>query len=188
MNFPKGYSADEFWELVHRPENSAKRIELIEGVIYENPLAGFEQGLISGNCLGYVGMHVRQHDLGRVTTAGTGYLIAASPDGKDTILAPDVGFVAKARIPADKLQKYLPLAPDLAVEMVSPNDTAAEIHAKVNKYLQYGARAVWVAYPDTKTVVVHTASGAQTLAEMDTLDGGDVLPGFTLPVRDIFAF
>ena len=73
------------------------------------------------------------------------------------------------------------------MEIVSPNDTADDIHAKVNLYLRYGTRVVWVAYPATRTVVVHTASGARTLGEDDALDGGDVLPGFTLPIREIFA-
>ncbi|MCC6804941.1 MAG: Uma2 family endonuclease, partial [Anaerolineae bacterium] len=91
------------------------------------------------------------------------------------------------RLPAETVRQYGRLAPDLAVEVVSPNDRAAEIHAKVNKYLHYGTRMVCVVYPATRTVVVHTASGAQTLAEADTFDGGDVLPGFLLPLRDLFA-
>jgi Uma2 family endonuclease len=122
-----------------------------------------------------------------VTAAETGYIVHTNEAGTATILAPDVGFIAKARVPREPVRSYLHLAPDLAVEVVSPNDSASEIHVKVNKYLQYGTRAVWVAYPETHTVAVHTASGAKTLTESETLDGGDILPGFTLPVREIFS-
>jgi Uma2 family endonuclease len=122
-----------------------------------------------------------------VTAAETGYIVHTNEAGKDTLLAPDVGFIAKARVPAEAIHSYAHLAPDLAVEVVAPNDSASEIHAKVNNYLQYGTHAVWVANPETHTVVAHTPNGAKTLGENDTLDGGDVLPGFTLPVREIFS-
>jgi Uma2 family endonuclease len=184
----KYISAEEFWEIAHLPENANKHMELIDGIVYETPLFGFEHGVIAANCTGFIGIHVRANDLGRVTMAGTGYIIHSDDAGKDTILAPDVGFIAKARASTVPSRKFAPLAPDLAVEVVSPNDAASEIHAKVNKYLQYGTRAVWVAYPETHTVVVHTPDGAKTLGENEILDGGDILPGFTLPVRDIFLY
>lgn len=180
-------SAEAFWELAHLPENADKHLELIEGVVYEMPPAGFEHGKRTGNFFGFVWTYVRAHDLGIVTAAETGFLVHTDADGKNTILAPDVGFVAKARIPVEPIYQFARLAPDLAVEVVSPNDRADQIHAKVNRYLQYGTRMVCVVYPSTKTVEVHTAAGARTLAENDVFDGTDVLPGFTLPIRDIFA-
>jgi len=183
----KWINAEEFWEIAHLPENADKHMELIEGVIYEMPPAGEEHGNDAGNFFGFIWTYVRANDLGRVTAAETGYIVYTDANGKDTILAPDVGFIAKARASTLPSRKYAGLAPDLAVEMVSPNDKAEEIHAKVNKYLQYGTRLVWVAYPETQTVVVHTASGAQTLSETDTLEGGDVLPGFKLLIREIFS-
>jgi len=183
----KWISADEFWEIAHLPENADKHMELIEGVIYEMPPAGYEHGADAGNFFGFIWNHVRANDLGRVTAAETGYVVYTDASGKDTILAPDVGFIAKARVPTEGVRKYAHLAPDLAVEMVSPNDKAEEIHAKVNQYLKYGTRLVWVAYPETRTVVVHTPSGAQTLSEDNTLDGGDVLHGFKLLIREIFS-
>ena len=181
---PGWVNSQDFSALAH--QHPDKHMELIAGRVYETPLLGFEHGVIAGNFAGFIGMYVRSHDLGRVTMTGTGYLIHTDDTGKDTLLTPDVGFVAKARVPAASTRSYARLAPDLAVEVVSPNDKAEEIHAKVNKYLQYGTRAVWVAYPETHTVVVHTPEGAKTLSENDVIDGGDVLPGFTLPVRDIF--
>ncbi len=180
--------SDTFWRLAHQPEYVNKRLDLIEGVIYEMPLAGFEQGVVSANLLGLIGIHVRANDLGLLLMTGTGFVVHTDPNGKDTILAPDVGFIAKARIPAEPVKQYAPLAPDLAVEVVSPNDSASDVHVKVNKYLQYGTPVIWVVYPATRTVVVHTAAGAQTLDADDTLDGGDILPGFALRVGDIFSF
>lgn len=181
------YSAEDLWALSHSPQYADKHLELIDGVIYDMPPAGEEHGADAGNFLGFIWTHARANDLGRVTTAETGYILHTDPDGRDVVLAPDVGFIVKARATAEPSRKYVPLAPDLAVEVVSPNDKAEEIHLKVNKYLQYGTRLVWVAYPETHTVVVHTTSGARTLAENDTLDGGDVLPGFTLRVGEIFS-
>ncbi len=179
-------NCDEFSDYAH--QHPDKHMELIDGLVYETPLLGFEHGVIVANFTGFVGIYVRNNHLGRVTGAGTGYLVPADETGKDTILAPDVGFIAKARASAVPSRKYARLAPDLAVEVVSPSDAASEIHAKVNKYLQYGTRAVWVAYPETRTIVVHTPEGAKTLGENDSLDGGDILPGFILPVRDIFTY
>ncbi len=179
---------EAFWELAHQPKNADKRLDLIEGVIYEMPPAGFEYGASGGNLIIDIGSYVRAHDLGMVTAAETGFIVHTDPNGKDTVLAPDVGFIAKLRIPTELTKRYAPLAPDLAVEVVSPNDRAIDVHEKVNKYLQYGTRAVWVVYPTTRTVVVQTVAGAQTLNANDTLDGGDVLPGFTLRVSEIFTF
>jgi Uma2 family endonuclease len=78
-------------------------------------------------------------------------------------------------------------APDLAVEVVSPNDSDKDIARKVREYLQYGTRMVVVVYPDSRKVAVHSPTGRQTLTEDGTLDGGDVLPGLKLAVRDIFS-
>lgn len=183
----KWISVDEFREIAQRPENADLHMELIEGVIYAMPPTGEEHGNDAGNFFGFIWNYVRAHNLGRVTAAETGYIIHTDEDGKNTLLAPDVGFISKARMTLEPARTYVPVAPDLAVEIMSPNDKAADIHLKINKYLQYGTRAVWVAYPDSRSVVVHTTSGAQTLHENEILDGGDILPGFKLRVGEIFA-
>jgi Uma2 family endonuclease len=104
---------------------------------------------------------------------------------------PDVAFVARARQPVLEGVEF-PFAPDLAVEVVSPGDSAAEVLDKVALYLQAGTRLVWTVYPDEETVYVWQAAegGGFHVRKFDresTLDGGDVLPGFTLAVRDLFA-
>jgi Uma2 family endonuclease len=183
------YTAEDLWELSHLPENNGKRFELSEGVLITMSPAGWEHGDTAGNIFGRIWLFVRQHQLGSVTAAETGYILFKNPDpdGKDTVRAPDVGFISAARVPADGLpQQYVPFAPDLAVEVVSPNDDADEIQQKVIEYLKYGTRLVWVFYPKSKTVAVHTPDGSRIIGLDGTLDGGAVLPGFTLAVRDVF--
>jgi len=120
-------------------------------------------------------------DLGYVTGADGGFKLATHKARQ-----PDVGFISKARAP--KLPKKFDIAPDLAVEVVSPDE---DVLKKTNEYFRAGTRLVWAVYTDEKRVYVFrpTESGEahmQTLDLDDTLDGGDVLPGFSLPVRDIF--
>ncbi|MBZ0290616.1 MAG: Uma2 family endonuclease, partial [Anaerolineae bacterium] len=135
-----------------------------------------------------IGNFVEEHDLGYTTTAEAGYVLFQNPDpeGNDTVFAPDVGFIAAERLPDGLPDGYVPFAPDLAVEVVSPNDKAADVQQKIATYLKYGTRLIWVFYPKTQSVVVHTRDGAKTYTIDDTLDGGEVLPGFRLPLRDVF--
>ncbi len=180
------YTVEDLWELSHRPENADKRLQLIEGIIYEMPPTGGEHGGIALDIGSLIRVHVKANDLGYTTAAETGYILFKNPNGKDTVVAPDVGFISKERLPQGLPKGYIPAAPDLAVEVVSPSDSADEIDQKVVLYLRYGTRLVWIWYPKTKTVIAHSASGIQRLDMSDTLDGGDVLPGFKLAVREIF--
>jgi Uma2 family endonuclease len=182
----KLYTAEDLWELSHSREYAEKRLELIEGELIEMSPAGGKHGGLASQMDRLVGNHVDDNDLGYVTAAETGYTLFKNPDGKDTVLAPDVGFVRKDRLPEGLPDGYVPLAPDLAVEVVSPNDSAAEIHNKVMKYLKYGTRLVWVLYFDTESAVAYNASGAQVIDVEGTLDGGDVVPGLKIPMRKLF--
>ena len=99
----------------------------------------------------------------------------------------DIAFVSKGKEHRNRLEfTWYEMGPDLAVEVISPNNKAGDIHLKVMQLLNAGTRLVWLVYPESRTVVVHTASGATTLYENDTLSGGDILPGFELRVGDIF--
>jgi Uma2 family endonuclease len=180
------YTAGDLWALSHLPQNAGKRLELSEGELIEMPPAGGEHGGVALNISHPVWAFVRQHDLGYVTAAETGYILYKNPDGWDTVRAPDVGFVRRARLPDGLPPGYIPFAPDLVVEVVSLNDPADEIQRRVSEYLRYGPTLVWVAYPRTRSVVVHTPEKAVTVDIEGTLDGADVLPGFALPVREIF--
>ena len=174
------YTADEFWETF----GDTKRLELVKGVPVEMSPTGEERGVLS-MWLGYLLLtYVEAHDLGEVTAAECGFVVSRNPD---TVRAPDVGFIAKARLAEPISQRYFPGPPDLAVEVVSPNDTASEIHAKVFDYLRAGTRLVWVIYPQSRTIAVYGPDTPTPFLDTNgTLEGGDVLPGLSLPVREIF--
>jgi len=180
------YSAEDLWVLSHATEYSEQRLELIEGVLVVMSPAGGKHGGLAFELAFAVGGFVKEHDLGYVTAAETGYILFKNPHRGDTVLAPDVGYVRADRLPDGLPDQYIPLAPDLAIEVVSPNDTASEIHDKVTTYLKYGTRLIWVFYPTSKTVAVHTQAGSHTVDADGVLDGGEVLPGFTLKVSQIF--
>lgn len=182
------YTAEEFWELLGQPEYAGRRVELVEGEIREMAPAGGEHGEVAIGIGSLIWSHVQQNRLGRVTAAETGYVLYKNPDpgGRDTVRAPDVGFVSLERAPQPFSEKFVPLAPDLAVEVISPNDGAEAVEEKVLDYLRYGVRQVWLIYPSSKTVVVQTPAEIRRLAAADTLDGGDVLPGFSVRVGEIF--
>ncbi len=109
------------------------------------------------------------------------------------MLAPDIGFIIAARIPPTLPGGFVPFAPDLAVEVVSPGNTKDEIHKKVELYLRYGTRLVWIVDPKRQSIQVYQPNGADNQATVtylgiaNTLDGAAVLPGFTLPLRELFA-
>jgi Uma2 family endonuclease len=182
----KLYSVEEFWEIAHLLENDEMRLELVEGVIHKMPPAGGEHGEIGANLLIEIGTHIRQHQLGHVTTAETGYILFTNESGKPTVRAPDVGYISYARMPDRLPPTYIPLPPDLAVEVVSPNDGAEEIESKINSYLRAGVRMIVFVYPASRIVNVHQGNTITRLSGDDVIDFGDVLPGFSLKVSAIF--
>lgn len=176
-------SAADLWEISHLPDNAGRRFELINGELLEMSPAGGEHGGIAAAILAYVWNFVIPRRLGYVTTAETGYSLTG--DGLN-VVAPDVGFVSMTRL--EKLPPgYIPLVPDLAVEVISPNDRAGDVQKKVLKYLEVETPLLWLVYPESRTVVVHANRQVTTLGVDDTLDGGTILPEFTLAVHDIFA-
>jgi Uma2 family endonuclease len=181
------YTADDLLVLSHSPEYSEMRLELSDGeLIIMSPASG-SHGIIASRLDRLIGNFADEHGLGVTTAAETGYILFKSESGRDTVRAPDVGFVSAAHIADIPNEGYIPFAPDLAVEVMSPNDTASEIQKKVMEYLRAGTRLIWVAYPETRSVTVYTPQGAHIVDENGTLDGGDVLPGFRLAVNSIFA-
>jgi Uma2 family endonuclease len=171
------FTAEEFEQFTNLPENQERRFEFIDGEIIEvpsNPLSSQIAIIIAAALL----MFVRPRKLGRVTGEQGGYMVAGSR------LAPDAAFIAKEKPFAEK--GYNPSPPDLAVEVVSPTDEPADLETKLQKYDEAKV-LVWVVRPKLQTVDIHTpGQPKRTLTLTDTLDGGDVLPGFTLAVKDIF--
>ena len=165
--------------------SDSRHLELVKGELIERAPAGGRHGRVSSHIDYRLRMFVEQNDLGEVFAAETGFILERNPD---TVLAPDAAFVAKGRLPAgDPPVGFPELVPDLVVEVVSPGNTAAEMQAKVEQWLQAGARMVWVFYPDTRSAAVYRGlHDAQILTERDELPGDPVLPGFSCPVRDLF--
>jgi Uma2 family endonuclease len=128
--------------------------------------------------------HVRTQQLGIVLGAETGFLIGRDPD---TVRAPDIAFVRRDRIPPTGVPRtYWPGQPDLAVEVVSPNDTVFEVDEKVQEWVRAGVALVWVVNPRQRTVMVYRSlTDVAILTENDTLSGETIVPGFQCPVRDI---
>lgn len=166
----------------HAPD---KRTELVRGRLVVREPAGYEHGRVAADLLVRIGRHVRANALGQVLAAETGFTLQRRPD---TVRAPDVAFVRADRVPSPGTRGFPELAPDLAVEVRSPGDTHAEVAEKVADWLAAGTSLVWVADPIARTVIVH-APGAtpRTLTVHDTLDGGDMLPGFSARVDELLA-
>jgi Uma2 family endonuclease len=172
-------------ELMCLPDRG-KRYELIAGELHEMAPAGGEHGYVAIETAYRLRDFLAQHPEvgGAFFGAETGFRIARDPD---TVRAPDVAYVAAARLPQARVRGYPELAPDLVVEVVSPNDTAGEIQAKVDEWLQAGARLVWVLYPSTRSATAYQADGtAQLLHADDSLHGEPVLPGFVCRLGDLF--
>ena len=179
LALPKLTTMDEFCLL---PDNGA-RCELLKGVVLELPPAGYEHGDLTMNVAAALKAHAQAHQLGRVVFE-SGFVVSRDPD---TVRAPDCAFVSAERVPVPRPEKYFEGPPDLAVEVVSPGDTASDVHEKVTQWLDAGARLVWVIYPRTRTVVVYNSrKDATILRDDDTLSGEGVVPGFELPVGRIF--
>lgn len=153
----------------------------------EDRMAGELHGAIATNLILALGAYVKTHRLGRVYPADTTYILEEDEHGVELMRLPDVSFVATARVKTQDRAAYYHLAPDLAIEIVSPSERAVDMRAKLRDYLRTGVRQVWQVYPDTQEVVVHLADGAVYTYEIgQTIPGADVLPGFDLPVADVF--
>ncbi len=179
-------SAERFFELVDSPAYEDRSIELVEGEIVEMSKPSGLHGQITMLLSLKIANHVVENRLGVVTAAETGYILERNPDGRDTVRALDIAFLSRVRVPAVLPDKLVEVAPDLAVEVISPSNKVTDMHRKIRQLLAAGTALIWIVHPETGTVEVHTQSGAITLEADDRLSGGDVLPGFEIPVREIF--
>ena len=171
-------------DLLRFVERDKRLCELIDGTLVEKPV-GLTEALIATNLSTDLSIYVRPRGLGIVSGADSTLRMASG-----RIRLPDVSFISRERLPGGLAPREpVPtLAPDLAVEVLSEGNTADEIDQKLREYFQSGTRLVWVIDPPTRSVAVYHAAGEPTrlLREPDRLDGEGVLPGFTLPVADLF--
>ena len=186
LDMQKYISADAFEELMAQPEYADRKLELIEGTVVEMSRTSLGHGQIVMRLGRIIGNFIDEHGLGYLTGGDAGFILERNPDGRDTMRGLDIAFIARHKSPSQLPFSLGVEAPDLAIEVLSPSNTAADIHLKIRQLLAAGTELVWIVYPESRTVVAHTVDGAWTHGADDTLSGGDVLPGFEIRVGDIF--
>jgi len=175
-------TAEEFARLPNPPDGSQQ--ELVRGEIVILPPPGGRHGLCCSRIERRLANFVDDSRRGTVTCNDTGFISERDPD---TVRGPDVAYWSKERLP-EVPEGYITIAPDLAVEVVSPSDIFSRIQKKIREYLDRGVRLVWVVDPEGRTVTVYKPQRQATiLEENDTLSGEEVLPGFSCPVAELFA-
>lgn len=169
-------------ELLVMPLPEGMLTELIDGEIKTMSPAGSDHSRI-GMLVGIsLGTYIKNRGVGVVYGADGGFILRRNPD---TVRVPDVGFVRQERFV--QTANYFPGPPDLAVEVISPNDTYTEVNAKVLDYLRSGVRLVIVIDPAKQSADIHRSLTETQRVDIDgALDGGDVVPGWTLPLRELF--
>jgi Uma2 family endonuclease len=178
---PKLMTAEE---LLRLPSDN-RRHELVMGELRTMSPTGFEHGGTTSKLDRSLGHYVEMHHLGQVVVGEPGFKLTTDPD---TVRAPDVAFVRRERLAElGRVRGYFPGAPDLVVEVISPNDLYTEVDEKVAEWIEHGVRLVFVVNSRRRTVAVHRPGQPIRILGMDDfLDGEDVVPGWTLPVRDLF--
>jgi Uma2 family endonuclease len=171
-------------EDLHRLPSRGSRYRLIKGELRTMPPAGGEHGSVAMHLAGSLYQTVSARGLGRVYAAETGFLLATNPD---TVLAPDAVFIRQERVAQlANVSGFLPIAPDLAVEVISPYDTYTEVEEKVSLWLQYGTQMVVVNPRRHGVTVYRPGQPVLFLTEHDELSGNDVVPGWRVRVQDLF--
>jgi Uma2 family endonuclease len=162
-----------------------KSFELVGGELVERNSSALSSW-VGGQVIAEIARYLEVNPVGRLWGADNGYQCFA--DAPKKVRKPDVSFIRNERIPADwQIQGFLRVAPDLAVEVVSPNDLAEELEAKVEENIRAGVALVWVIYPELRKVSVFRADGSMTrLREADELTGDEVLPGYSCRVSTLF--
>ena len=169
-----------------RLSSQGVRGELVRGVLHETMASGHQHGKIAANIVIELGNFVKPRGLGTVVASDSGVWLERDPD---TVREPDVAFTSAAKIPLDAaIGGYAEIVPDLVVEIISPNDSRRWARDRAQMWLSHGAPLVWIVHPKTHTIDVYRpATPTSTLHEDDSLTGHQVIPGFTCPVKTIFA-
>lgn len=173
-------TAEEFW---HLPENGTRRA-LVRGKVVEEMPPGGRHGTVASEIVVRLHAWAASGSRGRVGVE-SGFVLDRDPD---VVRGPDVFYVAPEHVPNEGVpEAFWNVTPDLAVEVVSSSETAGDVREKVRDYLVAGTPLVWVVYPRTREVVVHTPDGlARTYGADATLEGFEILPGFRCDVADLF--
>ncbi len=183
----KIYTREDVLALQNLPENGDKTIELIWGELSITAGASILHTLIITRLLKFLGDYLDANPVGLALIDGAMYDL---PNGD--LVIPDGSLVVTGRYDESDLPVRFPFAPDLAIEVMSPSNTGAQMSAKVDSYLMSGVRLVWVIYPERRTISVYHAQPDGTtmyrsLTEKDTLSGDDVMPGLSAQISAIFS-
>lgn len=172
-------------ELLRMPDDGY-RYELVRGELVKMAPAGRRHGRLDMRIGWRLAQYVEAHQLGEVHTADTGFRLASRPD---TVRAPDVSFLQQNRMAeVGDVEGYWPGAPDLAVEVISPSDTYTDVENKVTEWLDAGTAMVVVVNPRHETVTVYRSrTEIAILTREERLDGGDVVPGWSLDLQELFS-
>ncbi|MDZ4669640.1 MAG: Uma2 family endonuclease [Phototrophicales bacterium] len=184
MSIIQPHTLDDLRSWEQLPENSDKQFELLGGVIYKvtppKPLHNYIVSQIVYALMSFI----KIHPIGWVFGDSTSYRLSSTDE-----FVPDASFIAGK--PDLDLTHYFYFAPDLAIEVVSPANTPRQLMQKIETYIMYGTRLVWVIYPEERVVEIWRSAGddglhKRTLMEKETLTGEDVLPNFVLAIADLF--
>jgi Uma2 family endonuclease len=177
---PMALTAEEF----ESRSSEFGRSQLVAGKVQLMSPCNFGHGFTITNLAHLLRPFVKKRRLGAVISCDVGFILARNPD---TVLAPDIAFVAASRLPTDRWFKFFEGPPDLAVEVVSPDDRKAEVHAKAHAWLAAGTRLVWIVNPMTQRIAIYRPGTAVEELSLDNaLDGGDVIPGFSCAIAEVF--
>lgn len=183
----RAYTVDEVWKLANAPENEQNRYTLINGELTVEMSPGYLHARIASEIARQIGNFVAERDLGEVTVESGHY----PQQDRRTLQLPDVAFISKERTPAPDWDRYVPIMPDLAVEIISPSQSMKQAREKAATYLCHGTALVWLVHPGEQSAEIWAAADdgstqRETIAVDGALDGGVVLPGFSLPLRQLF--
>ena len=175
-------TAEEF-ALLPSPEDGSQQ-ELVNGVVVTMPPPSNYHALCCNEVAFQLNVHVRSQKLGHIAINDGGVLVSRKPD---TVRGPDIACWSRERMPDPPRKGYAEIAPDLVVEVLSPSDVFTQSLRKVQQYLRAGTREVWVAVPEDRSITVFRPGQEQIiLSNGETLTGGEVLPGFSCLVADLF--
>lgn len=170
-------------EELQRTSMPNKRAELVRGHLVVREPAGWRHGAVTMNLALRLARHVDLTGAGKIVAAETGFTLSRGPD---TVRAPDIAFVRRERIPDPAPGGFPELAPDLVVEVLSPDDRPGETLAKVGDWLEAGVRLVWVIDAERRLARVYRLEGTESVvSERELLHGEDVLPGFQCEVASV---
>jgi Uma2 family endonuclease len=175
-------TVQEFEDFIRKVQNHDRRFELIHGAIVEKPMPRQEHGIIVLRIGSRILIWIEQGGRGRVGTE----IRHRVPGDLHNDRIPDIAYYVDSTVPV-VTQGAVPTLPDLAIEVKSPDDTYKEMRAKAAYYLVNGTTLVWLIFPEKRVVEVYGQDFEDVLVEGDTLNGGDLLPGFEMAVVEIFA-